>query len=64
MLESKLPKLLILVRVVPGVLPGMLIAPAVSQPYIVTSIGEHKSRSLVFVIDEPGVGTVEQSVQQ
>jgi hypothetical protein len=55
MLESKLPKLFILIRVVFGVVSGMFITPAVSQPNIVAFIGEKKTWCFVLIVDDPGI---------
>ena len=61
-LEGKLPKLLIFIRIVFGVVPGVLIASTVAQPHIVPSVCEHEGRRLILIIDEPSVRTVDESV--
>jgi hypothetical protein len=55
MLESKLPKLFILIRIVLGVVSGMFVTPAVSQPNIVAFIGEKKTWCFVLIVDDPGI---------
>ena len=64
MLESKLPKLFILIRVVFGVVSGMFITPAVSQPNIVAFIGEKKTWCFVLIVDDPGICTIKKTVLQ
>jgi hypothetical protein len=64
MLEGELPKLLIFVWIVFGVISGVFISPTVTYPDIVTSIREQKSRGFIFVIDNPGIRTVKQTVLQ
>ena len=63
-LEGELPKLLAFVRIVLDVLPGVLVAPAVPQPHVETSIGQHEPRGLSFIVDDPGIGAVEETVLQ
>lgn len=63
-LEGKLPKLLVFVGVELGVVAGVLVASAVSQPHVVPLVRQHKARRLVLVIHQPGVGTVEQTMLQ
>lgn len=64
MLEGKLPKLFVLVRVVLGMVPRVFVPPAVAQPDVVALVGQHESRRFVFVVDKPGVRTVEQAMLQ
>ena len=42
----------------------MFVAAAVAQPYIVTFIGQHEPRCLIFIVDDPGVRAVEESMLQ
>jgi hypothetical protein len=63
-LEGELPELLVLVRVVLGVVPGMFVPPAVAQPDIVAFVGEHEGWSLALVVDEPSIGAVQEAVLQ
>lgn len=62
MLEGELPKLLIFVWIVFGVISGVFISATVAYPHIVASIGQQKSWGFIFVIDYPCVGTVEKTV--
>lgn len=61
-LEGELPKLLIFIRIVFGVVPGVLIAATVAQPHVVPSVGEHEAGCLILIVDEPSVRTVDESV--
>lgn len=64
MLEGKLPKLFVLVWVVLRMVPRVLVSSAVAQPHIVSLVRQHESRSLVFVIDQPCVRTIEEAMLQ
>ena len=61
-LEGELPKLFTFVGIVFYVFSWMFITSAVAQPYIVTFIGKHESRSFVLVVKQPSVGTVQKTV--
>jgi hypothetical protein len=61
-LEGELPKLLVFIGIVFGVVPGVLIAATVAQPHVVASVGEHESRRLILIVDDPSVRTVDQPV--
>ena len=50
-LEGKLPKLLVFVGVELGVVAGVLVASAVSQPHVVPLVRQHKARRLVLVAE-------------
>lgn len=58
MLEGKLPKFFIFIGVVFGVITRMFVASAVTEPYIIATVGEHKSWSFIFIIDDPSVRAV------
>lgn len=64
MLEGELPELFVFVWVVLGVISRVLVAPAVSQPDIVALVREQEPGSLVLIVDDPGIGAVEESVLQ
>ena len=54
-LESELPELFVLVRVILGMVARVLVASAVAKPDVVTLVGQHEGRGLVLVIEDPGV---------
>lgn len=62
MLESEFPKLFILVGIQSSMISRMFVASAVSEPNIIPFVGQHEGRSFVFVIDDPSVGTVKESM--
>ena len=62
MLECEFPKLFSFIWVQLYMLSGMLVSPAVSQPNIIPSIGEHKRRGFVLVIYHPCIRRVKQSM--
>lgn len=59
MLEGKLPKFFVFVGVELGVVARVLVASAVAQPHVVPLVRQHKTRRLVLVVHQPGVGTVD-----
>lgn len=59
-LEGKLPKFLIFIRVVLDMPTRVLVASTVAQPHIIACIGKHKSWCLVLVVDDPSVRRVQQ----
>jgi hypothetical protein len=54
-LESELPKLLVLVRIILCMIAGVFITSTVSKPDIVPLISEHESRRFIFIIYKPSV---------
>jgi hypothetical protein len=46
------------------VVPGVFVASAVSEPHIVALVSQHEPWRLVLIVDEPSIGTVEESVLQ
>lgn len=61
-LEGKFPKLLVLVRIVLSVVPGVFVASAIAQPHIVALVGQHKGGCLVLIINDPSVRRVDETV--
>lgn len=62
MLETELPKLFVFVRIVFCMISGMFVSSVISKPDIVASICEDKGWSFVFIIDQPGVRTIQKSM--
>ena len=60
-LESELPKLLVL-GLQPDVVERMFVAAAVAEPHVVPGVGEDEPRGFVGVVEDPGVGAVEETV--
>ena len=60
MLEGKIPKFLIFVRIVLGVVPRMFVSSAIAKPNIVALVGKHEARCFIFIIENPGIRTVSQ----
>jgi hypothetical protein len=42
----------------------MLVASTVPKPNVVTSIGEHETRCLVLIVNNPGIRTVKKTMLQ
>ena len=61
-LECELPKLFAFIWVEFGMISRMFVTSAISKPNIISLICDHEGRSLVFVIDEPSIRTIKESM--
>lgn len=61
-LEGKLPKLFALIGVQLHIFSRMLVSSAVAQPDVKTQVGQHETRSLILIINDPGVRWVQEPV--
>lgn len=58
-LEGEFPKLLIFVRIIFGMIPGVFVSSAVAKPDIVSPVCKHEAWSFIFIIDDPGIRTIQ-----
>ena len=61
-LEGEVPEFSIFVWVHGCVVSRVLVTSVVSQPHIISLIGQHKGRSFILVVDDEGVAGIEQTV--
>lgn len=61
-LESEFPELFIFIRVVLDMLSGVLVAPAITQPDVISLVRKHEGRRFAFIIDDPCIRRIDQSV--